>query len=78
MKKENVKEENRMADEDASIEEIFGRLDEVIEKLTEGEISLEESFKFYESGMKLVKTCNDKIDKVEKQILVLNEGNNEA
>lgn len=78
MKKENVKEENRMADEDASIEEIFGRLDVVIEKLTEGEISLEESFKFYESGMKLVKTCNDKIDKVEKQILVLNEGNNEA
>lgn len=61
-----------------SIEEIFGQLDEVIEKLSDGEISLEDSFKYYESGMKLVKNCGEKIDKVEKQIIVLNEGNTET
>ena len=27
----------------------------------------------YERGMKLVKACNDKLDKVEKQIIVLSE-----
>lgn len=61
-----------------SIEEIFGQLDEIIEKLSDGTISLEDSFKHYESGMKLVKSCGEKIDKVEKQIIVLNEGNTET
>ena len=41
------------------------------------EVSLEDSFKYYEAGMKLVKTCGGKIDKVEKQILVLNGNNTE-
>lgn len=58
-----------------SIEEIFGRLDEIIGKLEDGDVSLEESFKYYESGMKLVKSCGEKLDKVEKEILVLNEEN---
>ena len=41
--------------------------------MEERDISLEESFACYEKGMKLVKACNDKIDKVEKQIIVLSE-----
>ena len=36
--------------------------------------ALEESFACYEQGMKLVKTLNAQIDKVEKQILILSEG----
>jgi exodeoxyribonuclease VII small subunit len=36
-------------------------------------VSLEDSFKLYKEGMKLIKFCNDKIDKVEKQVLKLNE-----
>ena len=40
-------------------------------------LSIEDSFKYYEAGMKLVKTCGGKIDKVEKQILVLNGNNTE-
>ena len=61
-----------------SIEEIFGRLDGIIRELEDGEISLEDSFKYYETGMKLVKTCGGKLDKVEKQILVLNENGTEG
>ena len=60
-----------------SIEEIFTELDGIIRNLENGEVSLEDSFKYYESGMKLVKTCGGKIDKVEKQILVLNGNNTE-
>ena len=37
-----------------------------------GKGSLEDAFKNYEEGMKLVKSCNEKIEKIEKQILVLN------
>lgn len=56
-----------------TIEETFAQLEDLIKKLESGDSSLEESFGYYESGMKLVKACNDKIDKVEKQIMVLEE-----
>ena len=60
--------------QDQSIEETFARLDELLEKLEASDTSLEESFACYEQGMKLVKTLNAQIDKVEKQILILSEG----
>ncbi len=56
-----------------TIEETFELLEEVLGKMEERDISLEESFTCYEKGMKLVKVCNDKIDKVEKQMIVLSE-----
>jgi len=57
-----------------TIEETFAALDELIDKLESGRGSLEDAFKNYEKGMKLVKSCNDKIETIEKQILVLNGG----
>lgn len=54
-----------------SVEQTFQELEELIHRLEGGETSLEEAFRYYEAGMKLIKSCNDKIDKVEKQILVL-------
>jgi exodeoxyribonuclease VII small subunit len=56
-----------------TIEETFAEMEELIKKLESGECSLEESFQYYETGMKLVKSCNDKIDKVEKKIIVLED-----
>ena len=58
-------------EKELSIDETFVRLEEVLKKLEEGECSLEDSFRYYEEGMKLVKSCHDKIDQVEKQIQVL-------
>lgn len=48
-----------------------------LKKLESGESSLEESFQYYETGMKLVKFCNEKIDKVEKKMIVLEENGEE-
>lgn len=59
--------------EGESLEEGFAQIESMIAKLEESDISLEESFAIYERGMKKLKECNDKIDKVEKQMLVLNE-----
>lgn len=75
MKKQTDLEVEKPADQEETVEALFGQLDGILEKLTDGSLSLEDSFKWYESGMKLVKTCNEKIDQVEKQIIVLNEGN---
>ena len=49
------------AKKEKSVEETFQELEEIIRKLESGESSLEESFKYYEAGMKLVKSCNEKI-----------------
>lgn len=63
--------------ENLTIEEIFERLEKVTTQLESGDLSLEESFSYYQKGMELIKTCNDKIDKIEKQIIVLDENEEE-
>lgn len=57
-----------------SIEQTFEELDRIMEKLEAPDTTLEESFACYEAGMKLVKACGDKIDKVEKQMMILQGG----
>lgn len=56
-----------------TLEETFAGLEEVIQKMERGDVSLEESFKLYHRGMDMLKSCNDKIDKIEKQMLILDE-----
>lgn len=56
-----------------TLEENFRQLEEMIERLEDKEIGLEESFALYERGMKLLKQCNDQIDKVEKKVMVMNQ-----
>lgn len=59
--------------EHKTLEELFEQLDEIVEQLEETSNSLEDSFGLYHKGMELLKTCNDKIDKVEKKMLILDE-----
>lgn len=55
------------------LEENFARLETVIEQLESDEISLEEAFTAYSTGMSILKECNEQIDKVEKKVLKLSE-----
>lgn len=57
--------------EDMSLEESMQLLDQLTRKMESREISLEESFNLYKQGMDLLKSCNDKIDKVEKKMQVI-------
>ena len=59
-------------EKELKLEEIFEKLEHTLEKLDKEELSLEESFQAYEQGVGLVKLANERIDKVEKQVLVLN------
>ena len=54
-----------------NVEETFAALDRIIGKLEKGDGSLEDAFADYEEGMKLVKSCNEKIETIEKKNLVL-------
>ena len=53
------------------IEEAFAMLDRTLARMDEEGVTLEESFKCYEQGMKLIKYCNETIDAVEKKVQVL-------
>lgn len=63
--------------EDRTLEAVFQELDEVVKKLEGDGVSLEESFQLYHKGMDLLKVCNEKIDTVEKKMMILDE-NGEA
>lgn len=56
-----------------TLEEAFAELDRLIVELEGREITLEDSFSRYREGMELLKVCNEKIDTVEKKMLILNE-----
>ncbi len=66
MSEENTKKEE-------SLEEGFAQIETMIAQLEQTDISLEDAFHIYEKGMKKLKECNDKIERVEKQMLMLNE-----
>ena len=56
-----------------TLEEAFAQLDEMLVRLADREVSLEETFEIYAEGTKLLKYCSDKLDRVEKKMLVMNE-----
>lgn len=60
-------------EKEISLEENLDKLDEIIERMESDELPLEEAFKAYSDGMRLLKICNDQIDRVEKQVLKLTE-----
>ena len=53
--------------------ENFSELEELIEQLEAEDISLEDAFTAYSKGMNVLKQCNEQIDRVEKQVMKLNE-----
>lgn len=54
-----------------TLESVFEELEQTISALENPEVSLDESLKLYQQGVKLLKYCNDSIDKVEKKIIEL-------
>lgn len=56
-----------------SLEELFESLDEVTARLEGEDVTLEESFQLYQSGMNMLKQCNEVIDSVEKKVQILDE-----
>lgn len=75
MKKEEqgLQEVQMEQENEISLEEAFGQIEEVISHLETEEITLEQSFQEYHRGMQLLQYCNETIDRVEKKVLQINE-----
>ena len=59
-----------------SFEESCLRLEEIIARLEDEKLSLDESVKLYEEGMKLVTKCNKELMDAERKIKILTRGEN--
>lgn len=70
---ENKNIEPREEQQELTLEQALQQLDEVMERLEGKDLPLTDAFHLYQQGMQLVKQCNDSIDKVEKQLIVLEE-----
>ena len=66
-----------MAKKKFEIDEGFRQVDEILTKLSSEEIKLPEAVKLYTEGVNLVKQCKDSLDKVEKELIVLEENGEE-
>lgn len=58
---------------DISIEESFKMLDKIIEDMESDKCSIEKSIELYEKGMKILNDTSNKIEKIEKEIKVVNK-----
>ena len=57
--------------EKLSFEDAYSQLESIVRSLDSGRGGLEEALDEYEKGMALVKEINSRIDKVEKQMIIL-------
>lgn len=51
-----------------SYEEALEKVRTIVQELEAGELPLEDSIKAYTEGLKLLKVCYDKLNKVEKKL----------
>ncbi len=73
VKKKNPYVNGVEADENKKpLNEVFSELDEILESM-ETEDSLEKTFEMYKKGVSLLKEASLSIDKIEKQVKVLDE-----
>lgn len=56
-----------------SLEERFEHIEEIINKMETGDITLDESFDLYKNGLEEIKAANAMLETIEKAMLVLNE-----
>lgn len=52
-------------------EDALKKLEEIVDNLEKGEISLEKSLKIFEEGVRLSRICNKMLDKAEKKVEIL-------
>jgi len=52
-------------------EEALGRLEDIVRKMEAGDMTLEESLKAFEEGIKLARLCSRKLDEAERRVEIL-------
>ena len=59
-----------------NFEKTFTELEELVKKMEGGDLSLEESLKYFERGILLTKNCQQALNKAEQKVRIQLEKNN--
>ena len=59
-----------------NFDKTFTELEELVKKMEGGDLSLEESLKYFERGILLTKNCQQALNKAEQKVRILLEKNN--
>ncbi|MEO6590577.1 MAG: exodeoxyribonuclease VII small subunit [Pyrinomonadaceae bacterium] len=65
-----------MSDKKKNFETSLGELEKIVRKLEDGDLSLEESLKLFEDGVKLSRECQERLTNAERRIEVLLKDSN--
>lgn len=57
--------------EDQRLEDVLAQVEQCILQLENPQISLEDSFRYYEEGVRKLKLCNEKVAQIEQKMLVI-------
>lgn len=68
-----MKKAEKTEKKDLNIEESFSTLDKIIEQMDDDKCSIEKGIELYEKGVKLVNELSKKIEKIDKDLKVLNK-----
>jgi exodeoxyribonuclease VII small subunit len=60
-----------MAEKKQTFETSLQELEKIVRKLEDGDLSLEESLKLFEDGVKLSRECQERLNQAERRIEVL-------
>ncbi|MCD8021326.1 MAG: exodeoxyribonuclease VII small subunit [Clostridiales bacterium] len=63
-----------MATSEFSIEKAFEELDQILVQMEDENLGLADSLDLYKKGVKLLEQCGQTLDQTEKEIIVLQEG----
>lgn len=58
---------------DMNFEEALAKLEDQVKKLECGNMTLDDSISSFEEAVKLVKICNEKLEKAERRVRILTE-----
>jgi exodeoxyribonuclease VII small subunit len=59
------------SEQSPSFEAAYARLEEILEKMNSGKVSLEDSLKLYEEADRLINLCSKRLTEAEKKIEIL-------
>ncbi len=67
-------EKPKITEKKETFEQAVTELEEIVNKLEKGELTLDESIQCFQRGVELTKYCSKKLDEAERSITMLIEG----
>ena len=62
-----------MNEDNLNLERLLSELESIVNMMEEDDLNIEESLKSYEKGIKLIKSAQDKLKKIEQKVELLSK-----